>query len=104
MNLREPEEYPVKTEGGQVLIYESRYARAWLSCSHSASSYGIPVLVIKVDVGKNAGQEELVCGPADLLPSGLTGYELVHRLLEADRLRGEAADLARKFLACCPPA
>jgi len=89
----------VETHLGRVLIYESPYARAWLSCSHATSSHGIPVLIYKLHA-----REEVVCGPADLLPSGLTGYELIHRLLEADQLRDEAVDLARRFLACCPPA
>lgn len=82
-----------------ALIHQSGDVDIFLTTDHSASSYGVPVLLIG----------ETAYGPADILPSGMRAGELVGRFL-ARAAAGpgtfvetqEGRDMARRFLGADP--
>ena len=81
------------------LIYKSPHATAWLTTEHANSSYGQPVLLIRL-TGQAKPQPY---GPADCLPSGMIAGELValYRRTSGQawfsRANPETLELARRF-------
>ena len=80
------------------LIYSSQHAKAYLTTEHSASSYGMPVLVVDGQAYR----------PGNILPSGNFAGDLVMRFQNDDdpgagqwHQSKEALDLAELFLKPC---
>jgi hypothetical protein len=71
----------------RALIYESEFARAWLSDESSACSYHQPV--IEVQSGPDGVQ---VLGWVDMLPNGLAGWQLLEAVAAGET--GTVGDLS----------
>lgn len=83
----------------KLLVYESKFAKAWMSDEVACSSFGQPVLLVTIE--DDDQWEERICDCMTQFPNGMTAVQFVSQLTSStdEQIR----EVAERWLASLPP-